>query len=577
MRKVVHIFLLALLAVIVTFVSAYAATPDKPMLELIDKGSGVYDLVLNEDTPSLTTFQIAINGTVTEDFDVAMPSDSWMILGGAKSITADRTTWAMGTLTSGGEVFPAGKIATINASTPLEIAYDGQSHTAMEVATPQGYDKLLFGVTLDVTEKGLLSGETLQLAASLFPADASNLNVTWSSSDTDAATVDDKGLVSAIADGTAVITATTVQGGHTATCAVTVQTAEVPVTGVTISSESLALEENEVHQLTVAFEPENATNKTITWSSSNPDVAEVSAGGLVTAKSAGTATITGTTEDGGFKVTCTVTITSSGTGDDDKSQWRPIRPIKPILPTTGTPEDLTLICVKPEATLVPSGATAEERQSALESVAAEMIYTEPTDLTIDGMDYVVGTAELLAAGDTAVLSSDILGLPVVTAGLDNGAILAGGYEMEGGHLKAERPEDILLYVYKGNHQPTKFTYANSLSEIKNGTYILMDRWNRVVSGEIDPYHIYRLVYFIEDGSAYDIDGHMDGHVTALMSIYTTLLAPDTPDEPTSGDKAPHSGGGGGGCNAAGYGLAALTALLPSMYLYATKTRKKGKK
>ena len=499
------------------------------MLELIDKGSGIYDLVLNEDTPSLTTFQIAINGTVTEDFDVTMPSDSWMILGGAKSITADRTTWAMGTLTSGGEVFPAGKIATINASTPLEIAYDGQSHTAMEVATPQGYDKLLFGVTLDVTEKGLLSGETLQLAASPFPADASNLNVTWSSSNTDAATVDDKGLVTAIADGTAVITATTVQGGHTATCAVTVQTAEVPVTSVTISSESLALDENEVHQLTVIFEPENATNKTITWSSSNPDVAEVSAGGLVTAKSAGTATITGTTEDGGFKVTCTVTITSSST-DDDKSQWRPIRPIKPILPTTGTPEDLTLICVKPEATLVPSGATAEERQSALESVAAEMIYTEPTDLTIDGMDYVVGTAELLAAGDTAVLSSDILGLPVVTAGLDNGAILGGGYEMEGGHLKAERPEDILLYVYKGNHQPTKFTYANSLSEIKNGTYILMDRWNRVVSGEIDPYHIYRLVYFIEDGSAYDIDGHMDGHVTALMSIYTTLLAPDTPDE-----------------------------------------------
>ena len=148
MRKAVPIFLMVLLAIVVTFVSAYAALPDKPMLELIDKGSGVYDLVLNEDTPSITTFQIAINGTVTEDFDVTMPSDSWMILGGAKSITSERTTWAMGTLTSGGEVFPAGKIATINASTPLEIAYDGQAHTAMEVATPQGYDKLLFGVSI---------------------------------------------------------------------------------------------------------------------------------------------------------------------------------------------------------------------------------------------------------------------------------------------------------------------------------------------------------------------------------------------------------------------------------------------
>lgn len=556
-----------MLVIVVTFVSAYAATPEKPMLELIDKGSGVYDLVLNEDTPSITTFQIALNGSVTEDFDVAMPNEeSWMIIGGAKSITTDRTTWAMGTLTSGGEVFPAGKIATINASTPLAIAYDGQSHTAMEVATPQGYDKLLFGVTLDVTEKGLLSGETLQLAATPFPADASNLSVTWSSSNTDAATVDDKGLVTAVAEGTAVITATTVQGGHTASCSISVQNAEIPVTGVSISSESLSLEENEVHQLTVIFEPENATNKAITWSSSNPNVAEVSAGGLVTAKSAGTATITGTTEDGGFIVTCSVTITAASSGEDDeKTQWRPIRPIKPILPTTGTPEELTLICVKPEATLVPAGATAEERQAALESVAAEMIYTEPKDLTIDGMDYVVGTAELLAAGDTTVLSSDILGLPVVTAALDNGATLAGGFEMEGGYLKAERPEDILLYIYKGNHQPTKFTYASSLSEIANGTYILMDRWNRVVSGEIDPYHIYRLAYFIEDGCAYDMDGHTDGHVTALMSIYTTVLAPDTPDDPTSGDITPHGGGGGGGCNAAGFGALPLL-LIPGIYL-----------
>lgn len=567
MRKAFPVFLFGVLAIVVTFVSAYAATPEKPMLELIDKGSGVYDLVLNEDTPSITTFQIALDGSVTEDFDVTMPNEeSWMIIGGAKSITADRTTWAMGTLTSGGEVFPAGKIATINASTPLEIAYDGQSHTAMEVATPQGYDKLLFGVILDITEKGMISGETLQLTASPFPADASNLSVTWSSSNTDAATVDDKGLVTAVAEGTAVITATTAQGGHIASCTISVQNAEIPVTGLSISSESLSLEENEVHQLTVIFEPDNATNKAITWSSSNTDVAEVSAGGLVTAKSAGTAMITGTTEDGGFIVTCSVTITAASSGEDDeKSQWRPIRPIKPILPTTGTPEDLTLICVKPEATLVPDGATAEERQAALESVASAMIYTAPEDLTIDGMDYVVGKAELLAAGDTAVLSSDILGLPVVTAEIDNGATLAGGFEMEGGHLKAEHPEDILLYVYKGNRQPSKFTYANSLSEIANGTYILMDRWNRVVSGEIDPYHIYRLIYFIEDGSAYDIDGHTDGHVTALTSIYTTQIAPEQPDDEgkiPSNDVRPHNGGG---CNAAGFGALPLL-LISGIYL-----------
>ena len=202
-----------------------------------------------------------------------------------------------------------------------------------------------------------------------------------------------------------------------------------------------------------------------------------------------------------------------------------------------------------------------------------MVYTEPEDLTVDGMDYVVGTAELLAAGDTTVLSSDILGLPVVTADIDNGAVLAGGFEMEGGYLKVEKPEDILFYVYKADHTPTRFSYVSNLGEIRSGTFILMDRWKRMVSGVIDPYHMYRLVYFIGDGSPYDIDGHTNGHVTGLMSIYTTLKAPEIPEEPTSGDVVQH-GGGGGGCNAAGYGALALLALIPGFYLAGQKNKEK---
>ena len=96
----------------------------------------------------------------------------------------------------------------------------------------------------------------------------------------------------------------------------------------------------------------------------------------------------------------------------------------------------------------------------------------------------------------------------------------------------------------------------------------------MVSGVIDPYHMYRLVYFIEDGSPYDIDGHTNGHVTGLMSIYTTLKAPEIPEEPTSGDVTQHSGGGGGGCNAAGYGALALIALIPGFYLAGQKNKEK---
>lgn len=73
-----------------TFVSAYAATPEQPMLELIDRGNGTYDLVLNEDTPKITTFQIAVAGTVSEDFEVKLPDADWLIIGGAKVISTEK-------------------------------------------------------------------------------------------------------------------------------------------------------------------------------------------------------------------------------------------------------------------------------------------------------------------------------------------------------------------------------------------------------------------------------------------------------------------------------------------------------
>jgi uncharacterized protein YjdB len=164
------------------------------------------------------------------------------------------------------------------------------------------------GVKLDKTSLTLTAGDTAALTATVAPENATNKTVTWKSSDSKVASVDTNGKVTAVAAGTATITVTTADGGKTATCTVTVKAATVPVTGVKLDKTSLTLTAGDTATLTATVAPENATNKTVTWKSSDSKVASVDTNGKVTAVAAGTATITVTTADGGKTATCTVTV-----------------------------------------------------------------------------------------------------------------------------------------------------------------------------------------------------------------------------------------------------------------------------
>ncbi len=163
-------------------------------------------------------------------------------------------------------------------------------------------------VTLDKTTLALLTGKTAQLTATVSPTNASNKAVTWKSSNTSIANVSSTGLVTAVGNGTATITVTTADGAKTATCTVTVTTA---VTNVTLDKTTLALLAGKSEQLTATVSPTNASNKAVTWKSSNTSIANVSSTGLVTAVGNGTATITVTTADGAKTATCTVTVTTA--------------------------------------------------------------------------------------------------------------------------------------------------------------------------------------------------------------------------------------------------------------------------
>lgn len=189
---------------------------------------------------------------------------------------------------------------------PMEIgkayvvsgSWDGTKVTIGEVTTIEPT-----AITLDQSKLTIKVGKTITLTPTIEPADATNKNVTWSSSDETVATVSD-GVVTGVKAGTATITAKTANG-LTATATVTVE--EIPVTKITLPTTEASMTIGGTMDLNPTIEPADATNTHISWSSSNQGVATVDASGRVTAKGAGTATITGTATSGA-KVTLVITV-----------------------------------------------------------------------------------------------------------------------------------------------------------------------------------------------------------------------------------------------------------------------------
>ena len=162
------------------------------------------------------------------------------------------------------------------------------------------------GLALNVSSKTIYKGSTYQLKATFTPSNASNKKIIWSSTDPDVAVVSTSGKITAVKNGTAYIYAVTQDGNYTAICKVKVKT---HATGVKLSAASKTIYIGKTYTLKATVTPSTATNKNITWKSSNKSVATVSSKGVVTGKKAGTATITCTTEDGSYKATCKIKVT----------------------------------------------------------------------------------------------------------------------------------------------------------------------------------------------------------------------------------------------------------------------------
>ena len=204
--------------------------------------------------------------------------------------------------------------AIIRASAGLATAT-----CTVTVTDPANQTILATGVTLSPSALRMNTGESATITPTVSPSNATDQSVTWTSSDTDKATVTQAGVVLALKAGTVTITATTTAVGvgnehKSATAIVNIEGDDyvppviVDVTGVSLNRETMSLFVGDIGQLSATVEPEDATNKNVTWSTSNATVADVDENGNVEAKAKGTATITVTTEDGNKTATCQVTV-----------------------------------------------------------------------------------------------------------------------------------------------------------------------------------------------------------------------------------------------------------------------------
>ena len=158
----------------------------------------------------------------------------------------------------------------------------------------------------------MTEGDSAEFKATVEPTNATNSAVTWASSDTSVATVDEKGLVTAKAAGTVKIKATAADSSLVSgEISITVKAKTISVSSVSLDKNSLSLEKDGTATLKATVTPSNATNKNVSWASSNTSVATVDESGKVTAKGKGTAKITVKTEDGGKSAECTVTVTET--------------------------------------------------------------------------------------------------------------------------------------------------------------------------------------------------------------------------------------------------------------------------
>ena len=185
-------------------------------------------------------------------------------------------------------------------------------------------------VSMSPAKVTLTAGEHTELTATVAPNNATSKYFKWASSDAKVASVDNFGRVVALSPGSTTITVTTDDGGFKATSEIIVN--PKPVQSVSFDKAEITVYENETATLVAIVNPSDATDQSVTWSTSDKDIATVDKNGVVTGQATGEAVVTATTTDGGKTASCKVKVEARVPTEpeqlylwkNDKAGYRPI-------------------------------------------------------------------------------------------------------------------------------------------------------------------------------------------------------------------------------------------------------------
>lgn len=222
------------------------------------------------------------------------------------------------------------KNQTFSTSTAEEYVLPNSTTNVTIVGT------LVSEIILNESRAEMNVGETLTLTATINPSHATNKDIEWFSSNPEVATVSSLGIVTAVGEGIAIITAKAIDGSNlSATCQVEVHKEQILVSSIELNPQTICGEEGDTYQIVATILPDDADNKTIVWSSNNSEVASVDYNGIVTLKSNGSAVITATSSDSSqVKAECKVIVSEKGGIDEiliDKEAYVKIYSLNGVL------------------------------------------------------------------------------------------------------------------------------------------------------------------------------------------------------------------------------------------------------
>lgn len=274
-------------------------------------------------------------------------------------------------------------------------------------------------IALNKTSANLGKGESLQLIATVEPADASNSNVKWTSNDDKIATVSSNGKVVAVSGGTATITVTSEDGKKTATCVININ--EVSVVGLTLDKSAYTLGVGQSSTLIASVVPLTASNKKVTWSTSNSAIVTVDANGNIFGGMPGIATVTATSEDGGKTASCSVTV------------------VTPVALTGISVKSTTKLSVNGTETLIvafnPANAT---------NTAVTWVSSDPTTVSVDSNGKLTGLKEGTATITITSVEGKFIATCIVTVEVAGNKAVSNMTQLIGSISSSERNKVVTL-------------------------------------------------------------------------------------------------------------------------------------